>query len=329
MAYAIGAMMNTTFEDLLNNPEKLANMTMEQIEAATAATEPIVDGKPKDGEAVESPATPAVIDKPIFEDEPQGVADKTGENIIPYEVLSSERNKSKELAEGKAAAEARIAELEAKLNSVAAIDANVDESLFLSDDEIEALADELPDQAARTSQMQNLIRQQAAALQQKDLQTQQFQQSLLKDSVQIAIDSVPKLAYIQATKPALFNMAVSVDNQLQNEANSNATIAAMSLKERFELAISRVEAEIGIEIDIKKSSKPSSEQLKQAATQAKAAADSKASAIPISMADIPGGAIPPVDEFAQLANASYAEIENAFAKMTPQQQEAVLAKIKP
>lgn len=316
------------YEDLLNNPEKLANMTFDEIEAATAATEPIVDDEPKDGEPVESPATPAVIDKPIVEDEPQGVADKTGESIIPYEVLSSERNKSKELAQGKAAAEARIAELESKLNSVAAIDANVDESLFLSQDEIEALAEELPNEAARTSKMQDLIRRQAAALQQKEVDTQRLRQSLAVDATQLAIDSVPKLAFIQATKPALFSLAVSIDNQLQNEANTNPAIAAMSLKERFELAISRVEDEIGIEIDVKKSSKPSSEELKQAATQAKTAADSKASATPISMADIPGGSIPPADEYANFFEKSPAEMELAMSKMSEAQKNKLYERIR-
>lgn len=314
------------YEDLLNNPDKLANMTFEEIEAATASADEIVEDKPKDGDKVESPATTAEVNKPVT-DEPKGIADKTGENIIPYEVLTSERNKSTELAKGKASAEARIAELEAQLKDTVVSDADIDESLFLSAEEIEALAEELPSEAERTVKMQDLIRRQASALQQKEVNTQRLQQDLVRSSTQLAIDSVPKLAFIQSTKPALFGLAVTIDTQLQKEAETDSAIASMSLSERFALAITRLEAEIGIEIDLKPSSKPTSEQLKQAATQAKTAADSKASAAPISMADIPGGSIPPADEYANFFEKSPVEMEIAMSKMTEAQKNKLYARI--
>lgn len=309
----------TTYEDLLNNPEKLAGMTFEEIEAATSEL--------KDGEAVDSPATTAEVDKNV--DEPTGIQDKSGNSIIPYEVLVSERTKSKELAQSKADADARIAELEAQLaNSTVANDVDIDESLFLSEEELEALAEELPAEAERTRKMQDFTRRQAAALQQKEVDAARLQQSLAVNSTQLAIDSVPKLAFIQATKPALFSLAVSIDNQLQAEAQTNPAIAAMSLTERFNLAVIRLEEEIGTEIDVKKSSKPSSEQLKQAATQAKNAADGKPSTTPLSMADIPGGTIPPADEYANFFEKSPAEMEVAMSKMSEAQKNALYARIR-
>lgn len=318
----------TTANDLLNDPEKLASMTIEEIEAATAVADEIVEDKPKDGEKVESPATPEAINKTDVEDEPQGVLTKDGKNIIPYEVLITERDKSKELAKSITSAEARIAELEAQLKNVAVGDVQVDESLFTSQEEIEVLQEEMPEVAAKNVRKDEFIKQQAIALQQKNIELQRLQQSLVVDTAQLAIDSVPKLAFIQATKPALFSLAVSIDNQLQQEAKTDSAIAAMSLKERFELAVSKLEAEIGIEIDMKKSSKPSSEDLKKSAEQAKAAANIKASATPISMADIPGGEIPPAEEYANFFDKSPVEMEMAMRNMTEAQQNRLYARIR-
>jgi len=322
-------MTTATYDDLLNNPDKLASMSMEEIEAFTASLDDSQTGELKDGEPVESPATPEVVNKPDV-DNPKGVQDKSGSSIIPYEVLVSERNKSKELAERQAEAIARIAELEAQVanGKAATTNAELDESLFLSEEELEALADEMPAEAERTRKMQDFARRQANALQQKEADTQRLQQSLVVNTTQIAIDSVPKLAFIQATKPALFSLAVSIDNQLQQEAETNPEIAAMSLTERFALAVTRLEEEIGTEIDVKKSSKPTSEQLKQAATQAKTAADTKASTTPLSMADIQGGAIPAADEYANFFEKSPQDMEVALSKMTESQKNALYARIR-
>ena len=323
-------MTTATYEDLLNNPDKLASMSMEEIEAFTASLEDSQTGELKDGEKVESPATPAEVDKPDVVDDPKGVQDKSGNSIIPYEVLVSERNKSKELAQSKAEADARIAELEAQIAKTASASntAELDETLFLSDEELEVLAEELPAEAERTRKIQDLAKRQAYALQQKEVDAERLQKSLAVNTTQIAIDSVPKLAFIQATKPALFSLAVSIDNQLQQEALTNPAIAAMSLTERFNLAVTRLEEEIGTEIDVKKSSTPTSEQLKLAATQAKTAADTKASTTPLSMADIQGGAIPPADEYANFFDKSPQEMEVAMSKMTDSQKNALYARIR-
>ena len=311
-----------TYDELLNDPAKLANMTFEEIEALTASTE----GQLKDGETVESPATPAAVDK-VAVDDPKGILGKDGESLLPYSVLEGERNKTKGLVANLTARDARIAELEAQAAQNSVGDLDIEDDLLSSEEEIEGLKDELPELAAKNVRKDAFIRAQATALAQKNNELQRLQQTLSRDNTQLAIDTVPKLAFIQSSKPALFGLAVTIDKQLQIEAETDPAIAAMSLSQRFVLAIERLEAEIGMEINLTPSSKPSSEQLNQATTNAKLAADSKANVTPTSMADIPGGTIPPVDEFANFFEKSPMEMEVALSKMTTAQQNKLYARI--
>lgn len=237
-------------------------------------------------------------------DEPAGVATKAGDKIIPYAVLEQTRQKAREAEERASKLEQEKAEAQAKANELAEkmksmTDANVDDIKLMTEEEIEAIAEDLPELATTIRQMQATVKTLSSKVAQVEQAEVAKEQSNAKAAAQAAIDEVPKLAFIQAKSPALWREATNIDAQLRQDPQ----FQSLSLKERFEKVIELLETDLGFEIKFE--------------GQSKAAA--KTGAQVLSIDDIPGGNPPAVNEAQALLERPAHEIAARFDNMTADQ----------
>ncbi|MGH7484563.1 MAG: hypothetical protein ACRET4_06370, partial [Steroidobacteraceae bacterium] len=154
--------------------------------------------------------------------------------------------------------------------------------------------------------------------------SQQNERAAAVEQVQTAIDSIPKLAHIQATDPALWADAIALDKTLREMPRWNGRPQA----DRFKRVVELLEADAG-EIKLpgtaKTTPEPTKAELKAAAEKelaAKAAEPDK----PTSLSDAKGGEAP-VDEKAMLATATPMQLQAKLARMTPDQLDSWLDSI--
>ncbi len=331
-----------------SDPEAL-NKVFEQLESGVSTDDPKpADPAPKDNtppvSATQGSDDPAKKDQqtepqgnaaPAADEqgEPAGVATKDGKHVIPYSVLKSERDRASRAEQVATEMKERVAALEAQVQQQSqgakpgesARTPPADPAVSdLSPEDLEALKEDFPTvYKAVTAAMAH-----AKALEAKlkpveeSVQTAEAdRQRTVAEQVQDAIDSVPKLAHLQAADKDAFELAKQFDANLRGQK----AWSEKPLAERFTKVVEMVEAALGpinVPGQTPPASQPSAEDLKKAA-QAKAAAASKSAAsVPTSLSEFPAGQSPAQDEREAAENLSVLQLADKFASMTPDQMDA-------
>lgn len=331
-------MADFDLDNLANDPESLA-AAFAAIESGEDLTAKPADPAPKEPEAA-TPEAPAKVEPEgktqqtdgLDNAEPEGVATKDGKRVIPYAVLKSERERASRAESMAEEMKTRVAELEAivkasegaKTGESARTETQTTVASDLSPEDLEALKEDFP--TVYKSLMASMAAVKAleaklAPVENTVREAQADQARSAAETVQDAIDSIPKLAHIQATNPEAFELAKQFDATLRTQAKW----ANVPLSQRFEKVTQMVEAALG-EIEVPgqaKTAQMSAEDLKAAAA-AKAAAATKAnkSAVPTSLSEFPAGNPAAQDEREAAENMTTLQLAEHLAKMTPDQMDA-------
>lgn len=294
----------------LANPDELTSLTDAQLEALAYGEETSGAAQDDTAKADPAPSGDAVASTPEAQNvEQAAIQARDGKHTIPYEVLASTRA-AKEAAEaGRADLQAKLDDLQAKMNAAENNQAVAPEAT-ITPEELAEMQENFPVMAKAYQAMQaNLDRLQQAAVTQQQSQQAATQQSEA-GSVQDLIDANPKLAYLQASDPAAWQRAIALDDQLRNDP----TTASLPMADRFNKVAAMYEVIHGaIHVPA-----PSTSQKQQDVPV------SKKPTVPLSMGAIPGGTPPPVDEQAALLSMDGAQATAHFAGMTKEQIERQL-----
>lgn len=281
-----------------------------------------------------APAEPAKVEPdpaiaPEVEPEPQGVATKDGKHVIPYSVLQSERTRAAQAEREVQEARAQIVALQASLNQPKPTanhgdpadtpeDETSDESLALLEEDFPTVAKELK----ATRALLKALEAKVTPLERSTHDAEAMRANQAAMTVQDAIDSLPKMAHIQAANPEAFELAKQFDASLRDRPDwENKPIS-----ERFAKVIELVETTLG-EISIPGTKAPSAADpaaLKQAAAAKVAAA---AKAVPTSLSQFPAGDPVATDEAAAVAQMSTTQLASKLGRMTPAQMDAYFASL--
>lgn len=260
-----------------------------------------------------------------------GVATKDGKHVIPYSVLKSERERATRAEQLAQEMKERVEALEAMVKSgnqgakdgeSARTDPQTPAASELSQEDLESLKEDFP--TVYKAVMASLAKARAleAKLQPVEESVRNAQEDQARsaaETVQDAIDSVPKLAHIQANDPEAFELAKQFDATLR----SQKAWANRSLAERFQKVSEMVEATMGpIEVPGAKpaATQPSAEDLRKAAI-AKASSASKRD-VPTSLSEFPAGQAPATDERAAAEQLSPLQLAEKFSRMSADEMDA-------
>ncbi len=333
------ASIELDLENLSDDPEALA--------AAFAALE-AGDTPPPKADAAEPTNTIQSENKPAVENQQQddkspaattdqeadGIATNDGKRIIPYAVLKSERERRQRAEDMAHEMQERVAKLESMVQQQVNQGAKPGESARtndlptadngLSPDDLEALKEDFPTVYKAVMASMATAKALEAKLQPVEEVVRQDQADRAKsasETVQDAIDSVPKLAHIQASNAEAFELAREFDATLRKQA----AWQDKSLSDRFAKVIDMVEAALG-PIDLPgqtNTSQPSAEALRAAA---KAKADQQARAnrsnVPTSLSEAPAGQHAAQDDREEADNLTALQLAEKFSAMTPDQMDA-------
>jgi hypothetical protein len=290
--------------------------------------------EPKDEPKVETPPAAATeaesVQEPEVQREPEGIATKDGKHVIPYSVLQSERTRAAQAERDLQEARTQLAALQAAATDPkpTAKDGGADTPEVSKEDEdrLALLEEDFPTVAAELKATRELVKSLAAKLKPLETSTEEAAQQRAAETamtVQEAIDSVPKLAHIQAASPEAFELAKQFDNTLRERADW----AGKPMNERFAKVIELVESSIG-EIKVPGHS-PSAESKDPAALKAAAAAKvaTAPKAVPTSLSQFPAGDPAAADEVAAVEQMSTAQLASKMARMTPAQLDAYFASL--
>lgn len=330
------ASIELDLDNLSDDPEELA-AAFAAIEAGETPPEPkdpppAEEPKNEDKQAVEDKQQEAK--NPADEPDPQGVATKDGKNIIPYDVLKNERDRARRAEQMAKEMQDRVAQLEAMVQKQVNQGANNGEGARtnlptaeneLSPEDLEALKEDFPTVYKAVQASMAAAKALEAKLQPVEQAVQQEQTERAQsaqEAVQEAIDSVPKLAHIQATNAEAFDLARQFDATLR----SQAAWKGKSLSERFAKVTEMVEAALGpIDLPGQKpnTSQPSAEELKAAAkAKADQLAKSNRSNVPTSLSEAPAGQHAAQDDREEADNLTPLQLAEKFSAMTPDQMDA-------
>lgn len=318
-------------ENLSDNPEELAKV-FNQIESGETPTikdpEPTADPDPAKTDeqtAAQQPKTGEQQGEP----EPAGIATKDGKHVIPYSVLKSERDRAARAEQIAREMQEKVAELESKVASgsqgandgeSARTEAQEPNVADLSQEDLEVLKEDFPTvykavmaSMAAAKALEAKLQPVAESVQ----QTQAEQARTAAETVQDAIDSVPKLAHLQASDPEGFELAKQFDATLRNQA----AWRDKPLAERFAKVAEMVESAMGpIQVPGSKPPSPSAEELR-AAAQAKAKTASKGS-VPTSLSEFPAGQHAAQDEREAAEQLTPLQLAEKFSRMSPDEMDA-------
>ena len=327
--------------NLSDNPEDLQKV-FEQLEAGgepTAAAPKEPEPAPKEPEKAQSNDDPAnkepqKAEQGLSDNEADaaGVATKDGKHVIPYSVLKSERDRASRAEQIAREAQERVAALEQQLKAGnqganngegARTDPQQPTASDLSADDLEALKEDFPT-------VYKAVMASMAAAKALETKLQPVEESVRSaeaerersaaETVQDAIDSVPKLAHIQATNKDAFELAKQFDATLRTQS----AWANKPLSERFAKVAEMVESAIGpIDLPGSKKASPSAEDLAKAA-KAKAEQDAKASRtnVPTSLSEFPAGQHAAQDEREAAEQLTHQQLAEKFAGMNADQMDA-------
>lgn len=332
-------MAEATLDLNTTDPVELAK-AFEQLESGTTpevkTPEPAPDPAPDNVQTKETkqPDQPADTQGQQDQDkDPDGVLTKDGKHVIPYSVLKSERDRASRAEQLAREAAERVAALEAQVKQATEgaktgesarteqVQPNVSD---LSAEDLEALKEDFPTvykgvMAAMSHA--KALEAKLSTVEQSVRNSEATQARSAQETVQDAIDSVPKMAHIQATNPEAFDLAKQFDASLKVQAKW----ADKPLTERFAKVAEMVEAALGpIELPGQQtSSQPSAVDLK-AAAKAKADAAAKASrtAVPTSLSEFPAGQHAAQDEREAAESMTHLQLAEKFSRMSADEQDA-------
>lgn len=265
--------------------------------------------------------------------DPAGIATKDGKHVIPYSVLKSERDRASRAEQLANEMKERVEALEkmvqsgnqgAKQGEGARTDQQQPNVSDLSPEDLEALKEDFPTvyKAVMASMAAaDRLKAQLAPVEETVRNAEAEQARSAQESVQDAIDSVPKLAHIQATDKEAFELAKQFDATLRTQA----AWADKPLSDRFAKVAEMVESALG-PIDVpgsKPSSQANAEDLRKAAI-AKANASAKATKtdVPTSLSEFPVGQHAAQDEREAAENLTALQLAEKFSSMTAEQMDA-------
>ncbi len=308
-----------TIDELVLDHDALAKMNDEQLEA-------FLDGQEVEGDTASEEAPELTNDKPVADGKPiDGVATKDGKNIIPFAVLDATRanlSRAEERVQAEAnariEAEAKVNELNERLEALQAGKSEVGTIESISEEELQELEEEMPELAKTLRDQQEAINKLSEQLQLKEQETQVVKAESLASVVQSAIDANPKLAYLQTQDEKAYEAAKRIDRALRDDPE----FSELSLEERFAKVVERYEEAYGV---VKLATK-SELQLKAATKKALEKADESAP-VPKTISDIHGGSAAAVDEQSVIADKSGTELTAMFSKMSAEQIENYLNKL--
>lgn len=321
-------------ESLSNDPEALAQ-AFNQIESGESPT--IKEPEPNsqtENDPAQKDKQQAKQDQPDSgeQGDPAGVATKDGKHVIPYSVLKSERDRASRAEQLAKEMQDKVAELEAKVTAVSQEAKPGDNARTelqepavgdLSPDDLEALKEDFP--TVYKAVMASMKAAQTLEAKLKPMedsvqQTQADQARNAAEAVQDAIDSVPKLAHIQATNAEAFSMARQFDAMLREQS----AWAGKPLSDRFAKVAEMVEAALGpIDMPGAKPNSPSAADLRNAAkAKADAALRANKGNVPTSLSEFPAGQHAAQDEREEAENLSALQLAEKFSSMSPDQMDA-------
>ena len=267
------------------------------------------------------------------EQEPQGIATKDGKHVIPYSVLKSERDRASRAEQTLTEMQERVKALEsmvqsgnqgAKPGESARTDQQQPTVSDLSQEDLEALKEDFPTvyKAVMASMAAaDRLKAQLEPVQETVRNAEADAARSAQETVQDAIDAVPKLAHIQASNKEAFELAKQFDATLRTQS----AWADRPLTERFAKITEMVEAALG-PIDVpgsKPTSQANAEDLRKAAI-AKANASAKATKtdVPTSLSEFPVGQHAAQDEREAAENLTVLQLAEKFSSMSPEQMDA-------
>lgn len=319
------------------DPEQLAQV-FEQLESGEqpAIKEPDpapADPKPGDqanADPAQDGTQQAQQGLPEPEQEPQGVATKDGKHVIPYSVLKSERDRATRAEQVANEMRERVAALEqmvqagnqgAKDGEGARTNPQEPAVSDLSPEDLEALKEDFPTvyKAVMASmQAAERLKAQLEPVQETVRNAEADAARTAREEVQDAIDSLPKLAHIQAANKEAFELAKQFDATLRQQT----AWADKPLSQRFAKVTEMVEAALG-PIELPGATKPASqsaEELRKAA-QAAAAKAAKTS-VPTSLSEFPAGQHAAQDEQEAAENLTPLQLAEKFSSMSADEMDA-------
>lgn len=328
--------------NLSDNPEDLQKV-FEQLEsgaepAAAAPKDP--EPAPKDEDKGQSNDDPASNEQQKAEQgqtdneaDAAGVATKDGKHVIPYSVLKSERDRASRAEQIAREATERVTALEAQLKSGnqganngegARTDPQQPTVSDLSAEDLEALKEDFP--TVYKAVMASMAA--AKALESKLQPVEETvrnaeaeRERTAAESVQDAIDSVPKLAHIQATNKDAFELAKQFDATLAKRSFRGLLAQALCVLKVAEM----VESAIGpIELpgSTQKAS-PSAEDLAKAAkVKAEQAAKASRTNVPTSLSEFPAGQHAAQDEREAAEQLTHQQLAEKFSSMNADEMDA-------
>lgn len=328
--------MSIEFDVNTTDPEQLAKV-FEQLESGETPVAKEPEPAPAEVVTVKNDPAPdetqqAKQGQAATEPEPEGVATKDGKHVIPYSVLKSERDRAtraeqlaNEMAEKvKALEAAQSGNQGAKQGESARTDQQQPTVSDLSPEDLAALKEDFP--TVYKAMMVSMAAAERLAAQLQPVQetvrnAEAEKERTAQESVQDAIDSVPKLAHIQASNKEAFELAKQFDATLRTQK----AWADKPLSERFAKVAEMVESTIG-PIDVpggKPTSQPNAEDLRKAAI-AKAAQAAKASRtdVPTSLSEFPAGQNAAQDEREAAESLTPLQLAAKFSSMSPEQMDA-------
>jgi hypothetical protein len=323
--------MMIDLENLSDNPEDLAK-AFEQLESGDTPA-PKAEESPKVEESTtkQDEGQQQETQKQI-EPEPEGIATKDGKHVIPYSVLKSERDQRTRAEQLAKEMQDRVTALE-KIVQSGNQGANNGESARtteqsavndISDEDLEVLKEDFPTvyKAVMASMAAAKALEAKLVPVEESVRSQEAERAQnATESVQEAIDSVPKLAHIQASDPEAFELARQFDQTLRNQP----AWAEKSLSERFAKVAEMVEAAIGpIEMPGQQSTtQPSAAELQKAAQALAAqAAKKNRTNVPTSLSEAAAGQHAAQDEREAAENMTALQLAEKFSSMTPDQMDA-------
>lgn len=321
------------------NPDALANMTDEQLDAL--ANQPLAPDANQDLGNSNGSATPSTESQPATDAAPtdtetvpvadaKGVQAKDGTHVIPYSVLEQVRERAVRAEATAIALSEQLQQMQEGNPPPAQAETN---AATLTDDDLDQLDQDLPDVAKAIRSQMSMIQSLTGTVQslQKEQEVQQsVKQQSMQEEIEAAITGNQDISAWrnsaqnqQTPDPLMWNRAAELDAVLrQDPAWMDRPVA-----ERFAKVAETVKTLYGVPSTAQSSASPSTATL-QAKANAALAGAAKAGSLPLSSSDIPGGAIPAVDEAAALMDKSGPELTAAFMSMTPEQIEAKLSRLR-
>ncbi len=271
--------------------------------------------------------------------EPAGVATKDGKHVIPYSVLKSERDRATRAEQIAKDMQDRIAQLEsavqnqnqgAKSGESARTETPEPTAEQLSQEDLELLKDDFPTVYKAVMASMAAAKALEAKLQpmtEKMANAEAEQARTTQEAVQDAIDSVPKMAHIQANDTEAFELAKQFDATLRSQAKW----ADKPLSERFAKVVEMVEAATGEQIAVpgqaNQTQQSPADLRKAAIAAAQAAAKATKTNVPTSLSEFGAGDPAATDERQAAESMSPLQLAERMSKMTPDQMEAYFASL--